>query len=39
MLSAHFSIPQVFLIMAVANGLVAIYIGKLLPRIRAKPEA
>jgi acyl-[acyl-carrier-protein]-phospholipid O-acyltransferase/long-chain-fatty-acid--[acyl-carrier-protein] ligase len=38
MLSAHFSIPQVFLIMAVANGVVAVYIGKLLPRIRVKPE-
>ncbi len=34
MLSAHFTIPQVFLLMAIANGLVAIYIYRLLPRIR-----
>lgn len=34
LLSAHFSIPEVFLIMAVGNALVGIYIWKLLPRVR-----
>jgi|CXWL01.1.fsa_nt_gi acyl-[acyl-carrier-protein]-phospholipid O-acyltransferase/long-chain-fatty-acid--[acyl-carrier-protein] ligase len=35
LLSLHFTIPQVFLFMAVANGLVAVYIWRLLPRVRA----
>lgn len=35
MLSAGLSISQVFLLIAIANGLVAIYIYRLLPRVRS----
>ncbi len=35
LLSLHFTIPQVFLFMAIANGLVAVYIWRLLPHVRA----
>ncbi len=35
MLSAGFTIPHVFLLMAIGNGLVGIYIWKLLPRVRS----
>lgn len=34
MLYVGFNIPQIFLFMAVANGLVAVYIWRLLPRVR-----
>lgn len=34
LLSSHFTIPQVFLLMAIGNGLVAIYIWRLLPKVR-----
>lgn len=38
LLSLHFTIPQVFLFMAIANGLVAVYIWRLLPNVRKKFE-
>jgi acyl-[acyl-carrier-protein]-phospholipid O-acyltransferase/long-chain-fatty-acid--[acyl-carrier-protein] ligase len=38
LLSAGFSIPQVFLFMAVGNGFVAVYIWRLLPKIRKKTK-
>lgn len=34
LLSANFTIPQVFLFMAIGNGLVGIYIWRLLPKVR-----